>query len=68
MLVGDLRHWAGIDVAVRLRDGSRHEGRLRTELLSNRSLSVFLMGAKEDESVTLYIDQIVEISPLAPAV
>ena len=68
MLVGDLHRWAGTAVAVRLSDGTRHEGRLRTELLSSRSLSVFLVGAKEDESVTLYIDQIVEIFPLTPSV
>ncbi len=60
--VTTVRGFAGIDVRVVLRDGSEHIGRLRTELLSDRSLSVYIAGAG-DEGATLYIDQITEIVP-----
>ncbi|GAC1413256.1 MAG: hypothetical protein NVSMB64_23530 [Candidatus Velthaea sp.] len=57
-----LRSFDGVDVEVHLADGTGHTGRLRTELLSERSLSVYLTGAG-DEGATLYIDQIVKIVP-----
>jgi hypothetical protein len=60
--VADLRRLAGVDVRVRLADGSRWTGRLRTDLLTERSLSVYLTGA-DKEGTTLYIDQIAEIVP-----
>ncbi len=55
-----LRRFAGCDVRVRLTDGTAFSGRLRTELLSEQSLSVFI-AVRRDEGVTLYIDQIAEI-------
>ncbi len=58
-----LRQYAGVDVRVRMNDGSTWTGRLRTELLSERSLSVFINGRGE-EGATLYIDQIAEIVPV----
>jgi hypothetical protein len=61
--VGAVAAFAGKHVRVRLDDGSTHSGRLRTELLSDRSLSVYIAGTG-DEGATLYIDQIVEIMPL----
>jgi hypothetical protein len=54
---------AGMSVRVRLANGSEHTGLLRTELLSDRSLSVYIAGSG-DEGATLYIDQIVAIVPL----
>jgi hypothetical protein len=63
--VDGVRRFAGHDVHVRLFDGSRFAGRLRTELLSEHSLSVFIAGAA-GEGVTLYIDQIAEIVPIEP--
>lgn len=56
--------FAGTRVRVRLDDGTVHSGHLRTELLSQRSLSVYIAGS-EDEGATLYIDQIIEIVPLS---
>jgi hypothetical protein len=55
-----IRRFAGCDVRVRLIDGSAFSGRLRTELLSDHSLSVYI-ALLRDEGVTLYIDQIAEI-------
>jgi hypothetical protein len=55
-----IRRFAGRDVRVRLHDGSAFSGRLRTELLSDHSLSVYIAYAR-GEGVTLYIDQIAEI-------
>lgn len=55
--------FAGRFVHVKLRDGSEHSGHLRTELLSSRSLSVYIAGTG-DEGATLYIDQIEDIIPL----
>jgi hypothetical protein len=46
-----------------LDDGTQHTGVLRTELLSDRSLSVYIAGSG-DEGATLYIDQIVAIVPV----
>ncbi len=58
--VDAIRRFAGRDVRVRLLDGSAFLGRLRTELLSEDSLSVFIARGR-GEGVTLYIDQIAEI-------
>ena len=55
-----LRRFAAADVRVSLLDGATWTGRLRTELLTDRSVSVYLSGG---EGVTLYIDQIAEIVP-----
>jgi hypothetical protein len=56
--------FAGMHVRVHLEDGTEHSGHLRTELLSGRSLSVYITGSG-DEGATLYIDQIVAIVPLS---
>ena len=56
--------FAGTHVRVELDDGSRHTGVLRTDLLSERSVSVYITG-RGDEGATLYIDQIVAIVPLS---
>lgn len=56
----DLGRFANRDVVVHLHDGSAFAGRLRTELLSERSLSV-LLAKHGGEGVVLYIDQIDEI-------
>jgi hypothetical protein len=61
--VAAVEAFAGKMVRVRLDDGSEHTGNLRTELLSDRSLSVYITGGG-DEGATLYIDQIVNIVPL----
>jgi hypothetical protein len=58
-----LRRFAGAEVRVRLLDGATWSGRLRTDLLTERSVSVFMLGPA-GEGVTLYIDQIAEIVPL----
>jgi hypothetical protein len=58
-----LRRYAGTDVRVRLDDGTTWSGRLRTDLLTERSLSVYITG-HGGEGATLYIDQIAEIVPL----
>lgn len=58
-----LRRFAGLAVRVHLRDGAAWTGRLRTDLLSERSISVYVDGAA-GEGATLYIDQIAEIVPL----
>ena len=55
-----LRRFAGADVRVRLLDGATWSGRLRTELLTDLSVSVYVSGVA-GEGVTLYIDQIAEI-------
>ena len=60
--IGTLRAFEGVPVDVELRDGTGHAGRLRVELLSERSLSVYIAGSG-DEGATLYIDQIVSIVP-----
>lgn len=56
--------FAGTHVRVYLHDGTTHTGHLRTELLSARSLSVYIAGSG-DEGATLYIDQITRIVPLS---
>ncbi len=55
--------FAGRHVRVHLDDGTAHTGHLRTELLSDRSVSVYITGSG-DEGATLYIDKIVAIVPL----
>jgi len=62
--VAALRRLAGVAVRVRLADGSTWTGALRTDLLTERSVSVFLLGRDGGEGVTLYIHQIAEIVPL----
>ena len=62
--VAAVEAFAGRHVRVRLDDGTEHSGHLRTELLSDRSLSVYIAG-KDDEGATLYIDQIVDIVPVS---
>ena len=57
-----LRTYAGLAVRLRLADGTEHVGMLRTELLTERSISVFLSRGN-GEGETIYIDQIGEISP-----
>jgi hypothetical protein len=59
-----VRAFSGVPVLVVLVDKSEHRGRLRTDLLSDRSLSVYIAG-DGDEGATLYIDQIAEIVPLS---
>jgi hypothetical protein len=62
--VAALQRLAGLAVRVRLADGSAWSGVLRTDLLTQRSLSVYLVNGDGGEGVTLYIDQIAEIVPL----
>jgi hypothetical protein len=61
--VAAVEAFAGRHVRVYLNDGTEHTGHLRTELLSDRSLSVYIIGSG-DEGATLYIDQITAIVPL----
>ena len=66
--VDAIRRFAGHDVRIRMHDGATFTGRLRTELLSNESLSVFI-ARHSGEGVTIYIDQIADIVPIErPAV
>jgi hypothetical protein len=62
MNVAELRDFGDRKVCVRLVDGSEHVGRLRTELLSELSLSIFIKG-EPTGGATLYIDQIDTIVP-----
>jgi len=64
--IAALRELAGIPVQVRLADGTEHHGVLRTDILSDRSLSVYITGSNDD-GATLYIDQITEIKKTTPA-
>ena len=59
-----LQQFAGLVVRVRIADGSSWTGVLRTDLLTDRSVSVFLLARGGGEGVTLYIHQIAEIVPL----
>ena len=61
--VEEILRFSGSSVRVRLEDGTVFSGRLRTELLSEGSLSVYITS-HSGEGVTLYIDQIAEIVPL----
>jgi hypothetical protein len=65
--VETIRRNAGHEVQVRLHDGTTYVGRLRTELVSEQSLSVYIASHREGEGVTLYIDQIAEIVPIEPS-
>jgi len=58
-----LRRFAGVRVRVRLLDGAVWSGWLRTDLLTERSISVYV-GGHAGEGATLYIDQIADIVPL----
>ncbi|MDQ6943240.1 MAG: hypothetical protein M3169_12105 [Candidatus Eremiobacteraeota bacterium] len=60
MEVVELRRFAGTEVRVRLVDGTAWRGRLRTELLTENSLAVFLHD-ENGGGTTLYIDEIAEI-------
>jgi hypothetical protein len=60
MEIVELRRLAGVEVRVRLLDGTAWRGRLRTELLTENSLAVFLYDGNGD-GTTLYIEQIAEI-------
>lgn len=58
-----LRRYSGTDVRVTLADGTVWTGQFRTDLLTERSLSVYINGRAGD-GATLYIDQIVAIEPV----
>jgi hypothetical protein len=60
MDIAQLRSFAGHQVRIRLEDHSELVGLLRTELLTERSIAVFL-AREGGEGATLYIDDIVEI-------
>jgi len=45
-------------------DASEHVGTLRTELLSDKSISVFL-AREGEEGATIYIEEIVGIWPIS---
>ncbi len=62
--IADLRAFALRPVRIRLDDASEHVGTLRTELLSNRSISVFL-ARDGQQGATIYIDEIVSICPIS---
>jgi hypothetical protein len=61
MVISDLREFSGHQVRLRLDDGTELHGILRTELLTDRSISVFI-AADSGEGATVYIDQIMEIA------
>ncbi len=64
MDIAELRTYANRPVCVRLGDASEHVGTLRTELLSDRSISVFL--ARDGQpGATIYIDEIVDVCPIS---
>lgn len=62
MELTELRSYANVPVRLRLRDASEHIGTLRTELLSERSIAVFLTRDGQ-QGATIYIDEIVAIWP-----
>ncbi len=65
MEIAELRFFAGRLVCVQLTDGSEHVGTLRTDLLSERSIAVFLTR-DGDDGATIYIDQISAVRPAPP--
>jgi hypothetical protein len=65
MHIRDLQAWAGHAVRLRMADGSEHEGLLRTELLTDQSISVYLVHAGETGGTTLYIDDIASVAAAA---
>jgi hypothetical protein len=60
MDAADLQPFGSRRVLLRLRDASEYTGELRTDLLSDRAIAVFLVGA-DGEGSTIYIDDIVGI-------
>jgi hypothetical protein len=62
LTIAALRQFTGRAVRIRLDDDSEHVGRLRTDLLTERSLAVFL-AREGDDGTTLYIDHIIEVRP-----
>jgi hypothetical protein len=58
--ISELHGFAGLTVLVRLDNASELVGTLRTDLLSERSISVFL-AQDGGEGATIYIDEIVAI-------
>ncbi len=66
MEISELRSYAGRLVHVHLTDGSDHIGTLRTDLLSERSISVFLIRGA-DEGETIYIHHIAAVQPAGAA-
>ncbi|GAC1625934.1 MAG: hypothetical protein NVS4B5_17720 [Vulcanimicrobiaceae bacterium] len=64
MDIAELLSFANRPVRVRLSDASEHVGMLRTELLSERSISVFLTREGQ-QGATIYIDEIVGIWPIS---
>jgi hypothetical protein len=61
--VSALRDFSGQQVRVLLDDGSDYAGTLRTELLTELSLAVYL-DAGAGDGTTLYIEQIADIRPV----
>ena len=61
--VAELRSHANRLVRIRMDDASEHVGTLRTELLSDKSISVFL-AREGEEGATIYIEEIVGIWPI----
>lgn len=62
--ISELRTYADRRVRVRLEDASELVGTLRTELLSEKSISVFLVRDGQ-QGATIYIDEIVGIWPIS---
>jgi hypothetical protein len=62
--IADLQAFAGRRVRIRLDDASEMVGELRTELLSEKSISVFLKRS-DVEGATIYIEEIVGIWPIS---
>jgi hypothetical protein len=60
MDIAQLKSYSGHPVRIRLEDASELVGTLRTELLTDRSIAVFL-ASDGDDGATLYIDDIVDI-------
>ena len=60
MDVSALARYRNQRVVVALRDGSQFRGVLRTELLSERSVAVFIQARDDagERSATLYLDDI----------
>ncbi|MGP6158456.1 MAG: hypothetical protein ACLPYS_13290 [Vulcanimicrobiaceae bacterium] len=62
----ELRSYAGRRVHVHLTDGSEHVGLLRTDLLSERSIAVFLTR-EGDDGETIYLHHIAAVRAAATA-
>jgi hypothetical protein len=62
--VAELRLYANRPVRIRMDDATEHVGTLRTELLSDKSISVFL-ARDGDQGATIYIEEIVGIWPIS---